>query len=113
MRAVSGKWPEFPLQLHNELQSAKFGFVPPLGPSRLSEFKEPVRTFATKELFPKMTGDEKTALERLVGKWPEYPQRFVHYAHKHDLAVPGVTLPGSPKKWDATYGTRSGTKPTN
>jgi hypothetical protein len=33
-------------------------------------------------------------------------QRVLSYAHKHDLPVPGATLPFSPKKWDANYGTR-------
>jgi hypothetical protein len=107
LKAVAGKWPEFPLQLHAETQGpAKFGFVPPLGPARLNDFKEPVRTFAAKELFPKLAGDERSALQRLEGRWPEYPQRFLQYAHRHDLPVPGVTLPGPPRKWDATYGAR-------
>jgi hypothetical protein len=113
LQALRGKWPEFPLQLHNDMQSSKFAFLPPLGPSRPGELKEPVRTFATKELFPKLTGDEKTSLQRLEGKWPEYPQRLLQYAHKYDLPVPGVTLPGSPKKWEATYGLHSGRRPNN
>jgi hypothetical protein len=81
---------------------------PPLGPARLSEFKQPVREFATKELFPKMTESEKRDLDRHQGKWPEYSQQFMFYANKYDLSVPGVSLPGSPKKWEATYGIRSG-----
>lgn len=111
LKVVSGKWPEFPLQLHTELSANKFGFVPPLGPAKLDDFKPGVRTFAEKELFPKMTVDEKRELGRSIGKWPEYPQRFLQYAHKYDLPVPGITLPGSPKKWDTTYGMRTGTRP--
>lgn len=114
MRAVAGKWPEFPLEAHRRLQIAtKFGLFPPLGPARLSDFKEPLRVFAEKELLPRMTGDEKRDLERFQGRWPEYPQRFVGYAHKYDLPVPGVTLPFSPKLWDQTYGTRTAPRPTN
>ena len=113
LKALTGKWPEFPLQLHTEMREGiKFGFVPPLGPARLNDFKEPVRSLATKELFPKMSGDEKMSLQRLEGRWPEYPQRLLLYAHKYDLPVPGVTLPGPPKRWDATYGTRPA-RPTN
>ena len=87
--------------------------MPQLGPARVSDFKEPVRTFATKELFPKLTGDEKSALGRLDGRWPEYPREFVRLAVKHDFSVPGVTLPGSPKKWEATYDVRPRARPAN
>jgi hypothetical protein len=108
-----GKWPEFPLEAHRETMFLKFlaPNAPPLGPAKLADFKEPVRTFYTKELLPKLSGDERRDLDRAQGKWPEYPQRFVQYAHKYDLPVPGVTLPGPPRKWDMTYGTRPGVRP--
>jgi hypothetical protein len=109
LNAARGKWPEFPLQLHADIQNTKLGAVPALpqlGPTHYTEFKEPVRTFATKELFPKLTADERREMERAGGKWPDYSRRFVELARKYDLSVPGVTLPFSPKRWDATYGTR-------
>lgn len=107
LKAVAGRWPDFPLELHRELQgSAKFAQLPPLGPARVSDFNGPVRAFATKTLFPKLTSDEAAGLHRLEGKWPEYPREFVRLATKHDTSVPGVTPPGPPSKWDATYGTR-------
>jgi hypothetical protein len=109
---ATGKWPDFPLEVLREVPFTKGGFTPPpLGPARWSDFKEPVRTFATEKLFPKMTPKEKFELQRLEGKWPDYPRALVDYATKHDLSVPGVTLPGSPKRWDATYGIRSGARP--
>jgi hypothetical protein len=106
LRAESGRWPEFPLEAHRELRGVKFGpnQVTQLGPARLEDFKPAVRTLAEQELFPKMTAEEKRELQTHVGRWPAYPQRFLHYAHKYDLPVPGVTLPFSPKRWDATYG---------
>jgi hypothetical protein len=110
-QSTVGKWPDFPLEVVKDVSFLKFlPPNPPLGPARLSDFKPAVREFATKELFPKLSGDEKGALQRLEGKWPDYPQRFVQYARQHDLSVPGVTLPGPPKKWDATYGTRAAPK---
>ena len=72
----------------------------------MAEFTKPVREFAQRELFPKLSSDERRDLYRLEGKWPEYPREFVRLAYKYDLPVPGVTLTGSPKKWDATYGPR-------
>jgi hypothetical protein len=105
LRAVVGRWPDFPLELHREAAFAK-GAGAPLGPSRVGEFKEPVREFAQKVLLPKLTADERLALQKLEGRWPEFSREFVRVAARHDLAVPGVTLPGSPKRWDATYGAR-------
>jgi hypothetical protein len=102
----AGKWPEFPLELHDELRSGKFGpaaFVS-LGPAKVADFKEPVRKFWEKELAPKLTTAEKEGLQRLEKRWPEYPREFVRLARVHDLSVPGVMLPGSPARWDATYG---------
>jgi hypothetical protein len=105
-----GKWPEFPLEVLKDVPFPKGFSPPPLGPARPGEFKEPVRTFAQQELFPKLTPGEKFALQKLEGKWPDYPRTLVDYATKHDLSVPGVTLPGPPKRWDATYGIRPGRK---
>ena len=98
-----GKWPDFPLEVHHLPFVKLFPTSPPLGPARVSEFAEPVRTFAANQFVPKLTADEKRDLTRLEGKWPDYPQRFLALAHTHDLSVPGVTLPGPPTKWLATY----------
>jgi hypothetical protein len=106
LNAVAGKWPEFPLELHREILRGKSPGVPQLGPARPSEFREPVATFTNKQLLPKLTAEEKRGLQKLEGKWPEYPRELLRLAHEYDLPVPGVTLPFSPKKWDATYGTR-------
>jgi hypothetical protein len=101
-----GRWPEFALELHGELPLGKFGPGPiaPLGPARASEFKEPVKTFWEKELSRELSPQERMGLQRFENRWPEYPREFVRLARKHDLSVPGVTLPGSPQRWDATYG---------
>ncbi|VTR94588.1 Uncharacterized protein OS=Blastopirellula marina DSM 3645 GN=DSM3645_08206 PE=4 SV=1 [Gemmata massiliana] len=110
-----GKWPEFPLEVLKDVPLGKF--VPPnmpqLGPARLGDFKEPVRTFVTKELFPKLTGEEQRALRFVEGKWPDYSRELVRYATKYDLSMPGVMLPGSPKKWDATYGAPAIARPSH
>ncbi|MDY3553722.1 hypothetical protein R5W24_002835 [Gemmata sp. JC717] len=113
LRSAIGKWPEFPIELHRELSGPKGASAPTLGPARVADFKEPVRHFAERELFRRLTAEEKAALHKLEGKWPEYPREFVRYATKYDLSVPGVMLPGSPRKWEATYNTRLGTRGAN
>lgn len=103
-----GKWPDFPLEVHDELRMGKFGPgpLPPLGPARPSDFKEPVKTFWDKELSQKLTQSERGFLRLLENRWPEYPREFLRLARQHDLSVPGVTLPGSPRRWSETYGSR-------
>ena len=103
----AGRWPDFALEFHDEVRQFKLppGPLPAFGPARVSDFKDPVQTFWEKELAPKLyrPGEEwsTTAGESLAG----VPAR-VHPARAgdHDLSVPGVMLPGSPKRWDATYG---------
>lgn len=101
-----GKWPDFPLELHDELRIGKFGPapLPPLGPARLSDFKEPVRAFMEAELLPKMTQQERGSLRALENRWPDYSRKLLDLARNYDVRVPGVMLPGSPRLWEATYG---------
>lgn len=98
------KWPEFPLAIHAELQGVKGAPSTQLGPAHHTEFKKPLQDFYAKELFPKLTNDERREMESKGGKWPDYSRRFVELARKYDLPVPGVTLPFAPKRWDTIYG---------
>jgi hypothetical protein len=102
-----GKWPEFALAVHNFAAAEKgdkLPPLPPLGPAKVADFKEPVREFWEKELSPKLTQAERNHLRSLEGRWPEYPREFVQLARQHDLSVPGVMLPGMLRKWEAIYG---------
>jgi hypothetical protein len=108
LKPVVGKWPEFPLQVHEVFPWTKLpAFGPQLGPARLEDFKPALRTAVEKNLFSQMSQSEKDELKHHVGRWPEYPRRLLHYAHEHDVALPGVTLPLSPRKWDLTYGSHA------
>jgi hypothetical protein len=105
------KWPDYPLEILDQPFAKAMSNPPPLGPGRVTEFKKPVQDFATKDLFPKLIDFERLQLDRLVGKWPEYSQKFLKLADQYELSVPGVTLPGSPRRWDATYGGRFPARP--
>lgn len=103
-----GKWPDFALAVHAHINFEKGEKIPPLsplGPAQVSDFKEPVRTFWEKELSPKLTPRERDRLRFVENRWPEYPREFILLARQHDLSVPGVMLPGSPRKWETIYGT--------
>ena len=103
---LAGRWPDFALEFLSEFRQFKQPPVPfpALGPASVADFKEPVRVFWEKELAPKLSARERSALKGLENRWPEYPREFIRLAREHDLSVPGVMLPGSPRRWDATYG---------
>jgi hypothetical protein len=103
IRPTLGKWPEFALAINGENRSQKLGTLPPLGPCRPGEFREPVERFLTDALQPRLTPVQMLELRRLEGRWPEYPRKMLELAKAHDLSVPGVTLPGSPRLWQQYY----------
>ena len=113
--AHSGKWPDFALAVADEIATAKKG---PLlggysfGPARPEQFKPEVRVFVHDVLEKHLTSTEASHLKQIVGKWPEYPRELIRLAREHDLSIPGVMLPGSPKRWKETYNTarQSGSK---
>jgi hypothetical protein len=103
IRPTLGKWPEFALAINAENRNLKLGTLPSLGPSRPGEFREPVERFLKDMLQPKLTPVQILELRRLEGRWPEYPRKMLELAKMHDLSVPGVTLPGSPRLWQQYY----------
>jgi hypothetical protein len=101
---MRGKWPEFALELHEAASRAKATIPVLLGPARVTEFAPPLREFVNQTLTPVLTPEEAQSLHALEGRWPEYPRRLLELARKHDLPVPGVTLPGAPNRWHNLYG---------
>lgn len=101
-----GKWPDFALAVHTFASTEKGEkiMLPTLGPTKPSEFKEPLRSFVNKELLPALLPSDRTALAGLEGKWPEYSQGVTRHAKQYNLSAPGVMLPGAPKRWDQVYG---------
>jgi hypothetical protein len=103
-----GKWPEFPLEVHKDVHQqfvkGEVRQLPALGPARAADFTPVVRKYVESELLPQLTEPERKGLAKEEGKWPEYSREVVRLSRTHDLSIPGVTLPGSPKKWEAIYG---------
>jgi hypothetical protein len=52
-----------------------------------------VRTFLDQQLRDALTDDERKGLERLEGKWPEYPRELFRLATAHHLTIPGMMMP--------------------
>ncbi len=104
--AKRGKWPEFALEVASKCVTEKVSVPESFGPCRPADFTEPVKTFLTTVLLPRLTVAEREALKQLEGKWPDYPQYVLKLASlpKYDFAVPTVTLPGTPSLWAKYYG---------
>jgi hypothetical protein len=105
-----GRWPEFALAVldyANSLPPAERPKLPPLGPARLEELREPLRRVIEQELWPKLRPQDRKALTAVEGKWPDYCRELRKWAAFHDVSLPGIMLPGSPRHWETLYGARS------
>jgi hypothetical protein len=107
-RQTAGKWPDFAKDvaalLNARKQIAPFS-TSVLGPCKPGDFPDAVETVLA-ELQPLLTDAERKELKKAEGRWPDYPATLVRLAERKDKPVPGVTLPGPPSKWAATYGLR-------
>ena len=105
LEPVAGRWPEFALLFHGEMNNVKLLANFPsfhLGPCRPDDFKEDVKRFLP-ELRKKLTEAETLTLKGLEGRWPDYPRELIRLAKAHDLSVPGAMPPGLPSLWEKTY----------
>jgi hypothetical protein len=95
-----GKWPEFARHAAAVLSAKKFGAVPTdgLGPCRPGEFPDAIET-----VLSELPEPDRKRLDVVKGKWPEFPDLLMRLARERDREVPGVSLPGRPSQWAATY----------
>ncbi len=110
---ASGKWPDFAEVVVREAHELKVSIPASLvfGPTKPEEYQPAVRQFLETELQSKIASAEKAELNRLESAmWPDHSRKLMELARKYDLAVPGVTPPGPPSKWDQVYRNRPGKK---
>ncbi|MCS7021358.1 MAG: hypothetical protein NZU63_05985 [Gemmataceae bacterium] len=109
-----GKWPEFALAIQdyvNTIPPHERPKLPPLGPTRPSELRDPLRQVVERELLPKLRPHEQKILQMHEGKWPDYCRELRKWAWFYDVSLPGMMLPGSPRQWDNWYGPRPALPP--
>ncbi|MBL8865792.1 MAG: hypothetical protein JNK93_09555 [Planctomycetia bacterium] len=109
----AGKWPDFAEVVVRESHELKVPLPAGLvfGPSKPDDYQPAVKAFLEAELGSKMSAAEKADLKRQESApWPDHSRRMLELARKYDLAVPGVTPPGPPSKWDQIYRNRPGKK---
>lgn len=103
LQKKKGQWPQFALAVTDMLkQEIKTQHLPPLGASRPGDFPAEVQAFIDKELTPGLQDDERARLHEAEGRWPDYPLTLLDLAHKNNLTVTGMDLPGPRDFWDNT-----------
>jgi hypothetical protein len=100
LRQMEGIWPEWAETFVKLLTPEQQKAMPPLGASRPREFPPAVQTFIDTKLRPAIKPMEFKRLKEVEGKWPEYPLRLLDLAHRHNLKVPGMSLPGTADLWE-------------
>ncbi len=100
LRQVEGIWPEWAETFVILLTAEQRKEMPALGASRPREFPQAVQTFIETKLRPVLKAGEPRQLKNLEGKWPDYPRRLLELAHRHNLKVPGMSLPGTADLWE-------------
>jgi hypothetical protein len=103
LNQARGKWPDFPLAVHEVAREKNIPLRKPLGPCNLEDFHRSVREFYYEKMLPilkqKSNQEEFDKLTKAAGTWPEYPMVFMDVAQKHKLIVPGTFLGGSKEFW--------------
>ncbi len=57
--------------------------------NRFEKLRPEVDVFVSDSLLPRLSPDEKTQLEQVKGKWPQYPRTLVKLADKYAVELPG------------------------
>ena len=104
LNKLSGRWPDFALELAKLCQKHSFKLPAPLGDCRKEQMPAEVIAFLNKTLEPKLRETDAgraqlDAMKKAEGSWPDYPKAIMETARKHNLDIPGWTLPGPPEMW--------------
>lgn len=95
-----GEWPTYAVNVTLLARRRGVDPQPSLGPDTLDRFSPEIQNFVKRQLLPVLTEREKEELQKSEGRWPDYPRALRDLARRHDLNVPGTTLPGSRAQWD-------------
>jgi hypothetical protein len=97
---LTGKWPDYAQEAKKLwITTHRQKVMPPLGASKLDEFPPAAHGYVEKELIPLLTPEVQNQLNRLEGRWPEYPNRLLDLARAHGKVIPGMSIPGPPELW--------------
>ncbi len=93
-----GQWPDFALAFLEVVPEGQRHLLPPLGAARPRDFSPEVQK-VIKDL-GQLSEADADRLQKLEGRWPEYPRLLGDLARQHNLNLPGMTLPGPRDLWE-------------
>lgn len=95
-------WPKFASAVAQVLdrQVLRAGVPYELWPTRHADLSVDMRSFVTRTLIPLLSREEKAALRKAEGSWPDYPVAIRDLAERYGLDAPWQTLPGRRSAWN-------------
>jgi hypothetical protein len=99
IKVPEGAWPAYPLAVTDWVRSTGKGMKQQLGPATAKEFP-PATADAIRKLQDRLPDADRKRLDKADGLWPEYPRVLHDLALKYKAAIPELTLPGDPQRWD-------------
>ncbi len=101
---LEGQWPGFALMVTEVAKRNNIPLPRQLGPCFPKDYPKPTRDFIQQKLMTFNTSvldkEERERLRSAEGYWPLYPKTVMELARKHNLPIPGASLPGPPEFWD-------------
>jgi hypothetical protein len=104
LRRLEGRWPDYALHaemMRRDHKGPPLPPLPPLGASKSLELPQAARLFVENDLWRALDEREKDAARKTEGRWPEYPKLLHELARKHNLVIPGMSLPGPRELWES------------
>ena len=114
LRKCLGRWPDFAIELTRYCQRHGLKDLPPLGDCREKDMP-PEAQEAIKRL-KKLGGTSREVqnqldqLQKLGGRWPDYPLKLVEICRKNQVPLAGWMLPGPQAPWDKLKAARGKVK---
>lgn len=100
LQRTRDKWPDFALAFTELARRDGKPLPVQLGACRPREFSPSVQQFLATKLEPALSSADAARLKEAEGKWPEYPRLLHELSQAHQLAIPGMSLPGPRAIWE-------------
>jgi hypothetical protein len=101
VKKQEGKWPEFALAVVRSVRKSHPRAPLALGACRPADFPRQTRAFLEERLPGLLDGAVRQGLEKLEGRWPDYPHKLHQLARQKRFVIPGMSLPGPRELWES------------
>jgi hypothetical protein len=96
----NGHWPDYAIEVTEQLRRFPGAPKKQLGPATAADFGPAVEEFV-RGFTEKLQAPDKARLKSAETHWPDYPKVLQELAREYKVAVPELSLPGEPQRWEA------------